>query len=134
MRVGYGIASPAIIEVLQKTREPFNLNSIAQVGALAALSDEAHQRRTKETVDAGRKYLAAEFNRMEVPFVPGAGNFLMVNVGNGRRIFREMLARKVIVRPLVNYGLQEWVRISIGTEEQNQRCISALNQILTSGS
>jgi histidinol-phosphate aminotransferase len=134
LRVGYGIAAPALIEVLQKAREPFNLNSIGQVGALAALSDDAHQRRTKETVDAGRTYLAGEFRRMGVQFVPCAGNFLMVKVDDGPRVFREMLARKVIVRPLVGYGLNEWVRISIGTKEQNEQCISALNQVLTSDS
>lgn len=134
LRIGYGIAPSALIEVLQKTREPFNLNSIGQVGALAALADEEHQRRTKETVDSGRAYMAGEFRRMGVQFVPGVGNFLMVNVGDGPRIFREMLTRKIIVRPLVGYGLNEWVRISIGTMEQNQQCISALNRILTSRS
>ena len=134
LRVGYGIAPPALIEVLQKAREPFNLNSIGQVGALAALGDSAHQLRTKKTVDAGRTYLAGEFHRMGVQFVPGSGNFLMVNVGDGPRVFRGMLSRKVIVRPLVGYGLKEWVRISIGTKEQNEQCISALNQTLTSDS
>jgi histidinol-phosphate aminotransferase len=131
LRAGYGIAPAAVIEVLQKTREPFNLNSIGQIGALAALTDEAHQRRTKETVDAGRVFLTDEFRRLGLQFVPSFGNFLMVNVGDGPRIFREMLARKIIVRPLTGYGLNEWLRISIGTMEQNQQCISALNEILT---
>jgi len=133
-RVGYGIAAPALIEVLQKTRQPFNLNSIGQIGALAALTDLAHQRKTKETVDAGRAYFADQLRRLGAQFLPGAGNFLMVNVGDSGRIFNEMLARKVIVRPLGGYGLNEWVRISIGTEEQNQQCISALNEILTQAS
>jgi histidinol-phosphate aminotransferase len=133
VRVGYGIAPAPLIEVLQKTREPFNLNSIGQVGALAALADDAHQRRTKATVDSGRTYVADELHDMGVQFILGAGNFVMANVGDGSRIFREMLARKVIVRPLVGYGLTEWVRISIGTKEQNQQCIFALQEILTRG-
>jgi len=131
LRVGYGIAPPALIQILQKTREPFNVNTIGQVGALAALHDTEHQQRTKSTVDAGRKYFETEFARMGLEFLPGAGNFLMVKVGDGPAIFREMLRQKVIVRPLVGYGLGEWLRISIGTMEQNQQCISALNQILT---
>jgi histidinol-phosphate aminotransferase len=130
LRIGYGIAPAAVIEILQKTREPFNVNTIGQVGALAALHDYEHQRRTKQTIDAGREYFETEFNRMGLEFLPGAGNFLMVKVGDGPRIFREMLGRKVIVRPLVGYGLTEWLRISIGTMEQNQQCISALNQVL----
>jgi histidinol-phosphate aminotransferase len=64
-------------------------------------------------------------------YIPGVANFLMVNVGDGPRVFKEMLARRVIVRPLVGYGLPEWVRISIGTPEQNEQCISALNDVLT---
>ncbi|MFL6515703.1 MAG: histidinol-phosphate transaminase [Chthoniobacterales bacterium] len=131
LRVGYGIAPAAVIAILQKTREPFNVNTVGQVGALAALHDTKHQQRTKGTVDAGRKYFQAEFDRLRLEYLPGAGNFLMVKVGDGPAIFREMLRQKVIVRPLVGYGLGEWLRISIGTMEQNQQCISALNHILT---
>lgn len=130
LRVGYGIAASSLIEVLQKTREPFNVNSIAQVGAFAALDDQEHQRTTKNTVDAGRAYLAGELGAMGVPFVPGVANFLMVNVGDGPKVFQEMLAQKVIIRPLVGYGLRAWVRISIGTPEQNEKCISALKEVL----
>lgn len=131
LRVGYGIAAEQLIEVLQKTREPFNVNSIAQAGAIAALSDRHHQRLTKETVDSGREVLVGEFRTMGVEFVPGVANFLMVNVGDGPRVFQEMLARKVIIRPLAGYGLRAWVRISVGTREQNEKCISALKEILS---
>ena len=130
VRVGYAMAPAPIIEVLQKAREPFNVSSIAQAGAMAALKDEEHQRRTKETVDAGRAYLEKEFKHFGVEFIPGSANFVMVRVGDGRRTFQEMLARKVIVRPLAGYGLTEWVRISVGTMEQNERCISALKEVL----
>jgi histidinol-phosphate aminotransferase len=131
LRIGYGIAPAALIEILRKTRQPFNVNTIGQVGALAALQDDEHQQRTKRTVDSGREYFKTEFKRMGLEFLPGAGNFLMVKVGDGPGIFREMLAEKVIVRPLAGYGLGEWLRISIGTMEQNQQCISVLNQVLS---
>src|SRR6266487_2523380 len=130
LRIGYGIARADLINVLQKTRQPFNVNVIAHAGALAALADDAHQRETKRVVDAGRAYLQAQFAEMKFKFVPGAANFVMVNVGNGAATFKELLARKIIVRPLKGYKLPEWVRISVGTMEQNRKCIAALKEIL----
>src|SRR5205823_6343096 len=130
LRIGYGIGQTDLINVLQKTRQPFNVNAIAQAGALAALADDAHQRETKRVVDTGRAYLEGQFAEMKLNFVPGAANFVMVNVGNGAATFEELLARKIIVRPLKGYKLSEWVRISVGTMEQNRKCIAALKEIL----
>ncbi len=130
LRIGYGIARRELIEVLQKTRQPFNVNQIAQVGALAALTDEAHQRETQEIVDAGRNYLQEQFREMKLKFVPGAANFVMVNVGDGAVVFKKLLAQKIIVRPLKGYNLPEWVRITVGTMEQNKKCIAALKKVL----
>jgi len=130
LRVGYGIARRELIEVLQKTRQPFNVNQIAQVGALAALADEAHQRKTKRVADQGRVYLEEQFAGMKLRFVPGAANFVMVNVGDGAAVFKKLLAKKIIVRPLKGYNLPEWVRITVGTMEQNKKCIAALNAVL----
>jgi len=130
LRIGYGIAQTDLINVLQKTRQPFNVNAIAHAGALAALADDEHQRETKRVVDAGRAYLEEQFAEMNFKFVPGAANFVMVNVGNGAATFEELLARKIIVRPLKGYKLSEWVRISVGTMEQNRKCIAALKEIL----
>src|SRR5581483_7302449 len=131
LRVGYGIAPNELIKVLQKAREPFNVNSIAQTGALAALADVEHQRLTKRVVDEGRAYLEREFTAMKLRFVPAVANFIMIHVGDGARVFKEMLARKVIVRPLKGYGLAEWLRISVGTMEQNKKCIAALKEVLS---
>ena len=131
LRVGYGMAPAPLIEVLQKTREPFNVNGLGQVAALAALSDDGHKRASKQVNDEGRAWLENELNVMFLQFVPGAGNFIMVNVGDGPAIFRQMLERKIIVRPLRNYGLTPWVRISIGTMEQNRRCLAALRETLS---
>jgi len=130
LRVGYGIARPELIAVLQKTRQPFNVTGIGQVAALAALEDEEHQAHTKRVVDEGRAYLSNELRAMSLQFVPGSGNFVMVNVGEGRAVFQELLARRVIVRPLRGYDLAQWVRISIGTTEQNRKCVAALREVM----
>jgi histidinol-phosphate aminotransferase len=130
LRVGYGIARPELIQVLHKTRQPFNVCGLAQAAALAALQDDDHVRRTKQLTDEGRAYFQNEFAAMGLPFVPSAGNFVLVNVGDGPRIFRALLKRRIIVRGLKGYNLSEWVRISIGTMEQNRRCIAALKEVL----
>jgi histidinol-phosphate aminotransferase len=130
LRIGYAVAAREMIEVLHKTRQPFNVNSIAQAGALAALGDEAHLRETKRIVDEGRAYLQDQFARMRVPFVPGAANFVMVKVGDGCAVFEELLRRKIIVRPLKGYGLSEWVRISVGIMKDNKKLIAALSEVI----
>ena len=131
IRVGYGMAPRPVVEVLQKTRQPFNVNSIGQTGAIAALSDKAHQRKTKEVVDAGRAYLEREFSRLGLKYVPGSANFTMVNVGDGEGVFEALLRRKIIVRPLNGYNLKEWIRISVGTMEQNEKCVKALSEVVS---
>jgi histidinol-phosphate aminotransferase len=130
VRIGYAVAPPEIIQVLHKTRQPFNVNSIAQAGALAALEDDAHLRQTKLVVDEGRAYLQEQFANMQIPFVPAAANFIMVNVDDGCAVFEKLLRRKIIVRPLKGYDLPEWVRISAGTMEENRKLIAALSDIM----
>jgi len=132
LRVGYGIAQPELIEVMHKTRQPFNVNGIGQVGALAALADEEHQGKTKRLVDEGRAFFEKEFAVMKLSFVPSAANFLLVNVGDGLTVFRALLQRKVIVRAMKGYNLPEWVRITIGTMDQNRKCVEALRRVLGS--
>jgi histidinol-phosphate aminotransferase len=130
LRVGYGIAACELIEVLQKTRQPFNVNGIGQIGALAALGDEEYVRRTKALADEGRAFLEQQFQLLKLKFVPSAGNFVFVNVGDGPTVFKNLLARKIIVRPLRGYNLPEWVRITVGTMDQNKKCIAALKEVL----
>ena len=130
LRLGYGVAHPELIKVLQKTREPFNINGLAQAGALAGLADSEHQARTKQTTDEGRKYLEAEFAALALPFVPSVANFILVKVGDGHAIFQALLQKGVIVRALKGYKLPECVRISVGTMEQNRKCIAALREVL----
>ena len=130
LRIGYGIARAELVAALQKTREPFNVNGIAQAAARAALDDIEHQRETKRITDEGRAFLQEQFTAMRLAFVPGKGNFVLVNVGDGGRVFHQMLQRRVIIRALKGYDLAEFVRISIGTMEENRRCIAALREVL----
>jgi histidinol-phosphate aminotransferase len=132
LRIGYGIARPELIQVLQKTRQPFNVSGIAQAAALAGLGDDQHRRETKRLTDKGRAYLQEQFKAMNLPFVPSAANFVLVKVGDGAGTFRKLLGWRIIVRALKGYNLPEWIRISVGTMEQNRKCIAALREILNS--
>ncbi|MDB6138702.1 MAG: hisC [Verrucomicrobiaceae bacterium] len=130
LRIGYGLASKELIEVLQRTRQPFNINSIAQAGALAGILDDEHQAKTKRITDEGRDYLQAEFGKLGLEYIPSFANFVLVKVGDGNKVFKDMMDKGVIVRAMASYKLPEWVRISIGTMPQNQRCIEVLQQVL----
>jgi histidinol-phosphate aminotransferase len=132
LRIGYGLARPELIQVLQKARQPFNVSGLAQAAALAGLADDEHLRETKRITDEGRAYLQAEFAAMNLQFVPSVANFVLVKVGDGAGIFRKLLKRQIIVRALKGYNLPEWIRISVGTMEQNRRCITALREVLPS--
>ena len=130
LRIGYGIGSPELIGVLQKTRQPFNVNGIAQEGALAGLQDDEHQQKTRELTWLGRDYLQAEFAAMGLEFVPSFANFVLVKVGNGTDLFKKMLKLGIIVRDMTSYQLPEWIRVSVGTMPQNERFIKELKKII----
>ncbi len=126
LRIGYGLANPELISALQKTRQPFNANGIAQAGALAGLADEEHQRKTRELTIAGRDWMQAEFAALGLEFVPSFANFVLVRVGDGKAVFQSLLKKGVIVRDMTAYGLPEWIRVSIGTRAQNERFMAEL--------
>jgi histidinol-phosphate aminotransferase len=130
LRIGYGLGNADLINVLQRTRQPFNINSIAQAGALAGLLDEEHQAKTKHITDEGRAYLQQQFTTMGLEFIPSYANFVLVKVGDGNKVFADMVAQGVIIRAMAAYKLPQWVRISIGTMQQNERCIQILKQVL----
>ncbi len=132
LRIGYGLGPVHLIDVLQKCRQPFNANAIAQVGALAGLMDEDHQEKTRLLTDEGRAYLEKTFADMDLEYVPSQANFVLVKVGDGDAVFQAMLKEGVIIRAMRGYKLPEWVRISVGTMEQNQRCMELLGKILGS--
>ncbi len=126
LRIGYGLTTPKIAEVLQKCRQPFNTNAIAQAGALAGLQDDEHQKNTRDLNDEGLAFLHESFEAMKLEFVPSVANFVLVKVGNGDAVFQKMLEKGVIIRAMRGYKLPEWIRISVGTMEQNKRCVQEL--------
>jgi len=131
LRIGYGIAKPEVIDVLQKTRQPFNANGIAQAGALAGILDDEHQQKTRELTWEGRDFLQREFAAMGLEFVPSHANFILVNVGDGKRVFSELMKRGIIIRDMNPYGLPEWIRVSVGTMEQNRRFLEELRPLVS---
>jgi histidinol-phosphate aminotransferase len=130
VRLGYGVGNPEFLEQLEKIRQPFNVNAIAQAGALAALDDDAHAERTRRVTARGLNTYAKAFRKMRLEFVPSSGNFVLVKVGDGQRVFNDLQKQGVIVRPMGSYHLPEWIRISMGTPKQNQRCLEALQTVL----
>ncbi len=130
LRLGYGIAHPEFIAALEKIRQPFNINSLAQAAALAALDDSAHVRKTRQNNFKGRKFLEKALAGMDIEYVPSAANFVLARVGAGKEVFEELQRQGIITRPMGGYQLPEWIRISIGTPAENQRCVKALRQIL----
>jgi histidinol-phosphate aminotransferase len=129
LRIGYGLCSKGVAEVLQKARQPFNTNAIAQAGALAALADGEHMAETKAINREGLAFYEAAFRERGLEFVPSVANFILVKVGEGDRVFRDMLKQGVIIRAMSGYKLPDWVRISIGTPAQNRRCLEVLDAV-----
>ena len=130
LRLGYGIGPPELIASLEKIRQPFNINSIAQAGALAALDDKEHLARTRANNALGLDYLQGTISQLGLPFVPSHANFVLVRVGDGRRVFEELQKRGFITRLMASYQLPEWIRITVGTPEENARCVGALRSVL----
>ncbi len=130
LRIGYGITSAGLAAVLEKPRQPFNTNRMAQAAALAALDDRAYIRRSRKTYREGARQLISCFERLGLEYIPPAANFVLLKVGDGDAVFGELQKLGLIVRPMAGYGLPEWIRISIGTEEENERCIRALCGVL----
>ena len=133
LRIGYGLAAAEIIEVLQKARQPFNANGIAQAGALAGLRYQAHMDATRRVTREGRDLFQAEFLEMNLEFVPSHANFVLVRVGDGKKVFDALLRRGLIVRAMGSYGLPEWIRVSVGTMPQNKAFIAALRELDAEG-
>ncbi|HEX3798598.1 MAG TPA: histidinol-phosphate transaminase [Verrucomicrobiae bacterium] len=130
LRLGYGIAQPELIAALEKIRQPFNINSVAQAGALAALDDTAHVEKTRTNNSEGLKFIATALQQMRLEIIPSSANFILARVGEGVKVFNELQKLGVIVRPLAGYQLPEWIRISIGSAQENARCVMALKKIL----
>ncbi len=134
LRVGYGVADPDCVALLNRIRAPFNVNSLAQAAARAALEDDAHILECLRMIEAGRHYLYDEFSSLGLKFPPSRANFILVDVGrNAVDIYQRLLKEGVIVRPMTSFGMESALRISIGTPEENRRLMKALRKVLGEG-
>jgi len=124
------VAQKDCIALMQRVRQPFNVNSIALAGALAAVADTGHIRKTKGLTRTGLAYFEKEFRRLKLEFVPSCANFILVKVGDGNKVFRALQARGVIVRPMGAYKLPDWIRVTVGLPTENRRFIAELTDIL----
>ncbi len=131
LRIGYAIAPAAVIADLNRVREPFNVNAAAQAAAIAALEDSDHLTRSRTLAERGRNQLAAGFERMGLKAVPTEANFCFVDLKtDSKRIFEALLRRGVIVRSGDIFGYPTYIRVTCGTEEQNERFLEALEEVL----
>jgi len=130
IRVGYAVARPDLVEMLNHVRQPFNVTSLAQVAVVAAMDDKAHIARTLEVHAEGMTYLEREFRRLGIAYVPSHANFLLAEVGSGGAVYDQLLRKGVIVRPMGGYGYPHHVRISVGLPAENRRLVSALAEVL----
>src|SRR5687767_8628527 len=135
LRVGYGIADADAISLMNRIRQPFNVNSLAQAAALAALEDESHILECVRMIEAGRHYLYDEFKALGLKYVPARANFILVDVGrSAAEIYQKLLLQGVIVRPMTSFGMESALRVTVGTPEENRRLIKALKTVLGSKS
>ena len=132
LRIGYGIGAKDVVALMQRVRQPFNVNAPAQWAALAALGDAEHVQRSLETNQQGMKYLQRGFARLGLSYVPSQANFILVRVGNGSEIFQRLLQQGVIVRPMVGYKFPDHIRVTVGTMAENQKLIGALERLIKS--
>jgi histidinol-phosphate aminotransferase len=130
LRIGYGVGPALLTDALERIRQPFNVNALALVGALAALDDTDHVQRTLAANREGMAYLVEAFGRLGLAHVPSAANFVLVRVGDGARVYDALLRRGVIVRPMGVYGFPEHVRITVGTPAENARVVDALAAVV----
>ncbi len=130
LRIGYALAPKEGVNLLHRVRQPFNVNAMAQAAALAALADDAFVEQTRTIIADGLRDVCAEFERMGLAYIPSVTNFVLVKVGNGKKVFEAMQRRRVIVRPVDVYNLPEYVRITIGTAQENQRMLEAFRAVM----
>jgi histidinol-phosphate aminotransferase len=136
LRIGFAIAQPELTDLLNRLRQPFNVNSLAQAAAVAALNDRAFLEESASVNARGYRRLTEAFDQLGLAYVPSYGNFVMVRVGDddaaGARVNLALLKQGVIVRPVGNYGLPQWLRITIGLPAENEAFIAALEKSLAS--
>jgi histidinol-phosphate aminotransferase len=133
LRIGFAVAAPEVADLMNRVRQPFNVNQLALVAAVAAVNDDGFLRRSRETNTAGLRQLEEGFRRLGLEFIPSFGNFVTVRVGDARRVYADLLAKGVIVRPIAGYGLPEHLRVTVGLPAQNARFLEALEGAMRKG-
>ena len=130
LRVGFGLAQAELTDLMNRVRQPFNVSSVAQVAAVAALDDAEFLQRSYELNRDGLALLQSAFARMGLEFVPSHGNFVLVRVGDAAAVYEGLLRAGIIVRPVANYALPEWLRVTVGLPEENRAFLAALSRVL----
>ena len=130
LRIGYGIARPEIIDILNRLREPFNVNSIAQAAAVAVLADQPYYKKIARDVEVERRYLYRSLTGLNVKYEESCTNFILINVGgDSTKIATALLKKGVIIRDMSVWGLKGYIRVSIGSASENKRFIKTLHQL-----
>ena len=132
LRIGYGIARPEVVDILNRVREPFNVDSLAQAAALACLKDGAYYRRIARETEKEKQGLYRALDKLGRPFVKSATNFVLVDVGQGTPVAEKLLRKGVIVRDMKFWGLENFIRVTIGKKEENRKFIKALLEVASS--
>lgn len=131
LRIGYACGDKELISYMNRVREPFNVNTLAQFAALGAIDDEEHIHKTKEITKKGFEYLYSELDKIGMEYVKSYGNFILIKTPiKGNEFYNLLLKEGVIVRPVAGYGLPEYVRVTVGTELENKRFISSTKRVL----
>lgn len=134
LRVGYGLSSEAVADMLNRVRQPFNVNSVALAAACAALEDSTHIARSVRVNAEGMRQVVTGLKELGLGHVPSVGNFVCVDMGRpATSTYEALLGKGVIVRPIANYGMPNHLRVTIGTREENDRFLDALKAVTTSG-
>jgi len=131
LRLGYGISNPEVIGYMERTREPFNVNLLAQAAGAAAIDDKAFLKKTLSHVDKEKEFLYSAFRKMKLNYVKSATNFILVDTGiDCKKVFNELLKRGVIVRDMKVWGLDTYIRVTIGTRGEDEKFVEALKSVL----
>jgi histidinol-phosphate aminotransferase len=130
VRLGYGVGPAPLIRALEQARQPFNLNLLAQVAGTAALGDQEFVARNRELCRQGKAEFESACTKLKLRFIPAHANFILIEVGDGAAVAKKLQLEGVITRPMGGYGLGQYLRISFGSTEENERCLSALARVI----
>jgi histidinol-phosphate aminotransferase len=130
LRIGYGVASPSVADMMNRVRQPFNVNSVAQAAAIASLNDDDFVARSYALNRAGMLQLTQAFNKLGLSYIPSFGNFVSLRIDNASEVYQQLLKQGVIVRPIANYEMPDYLRVSIGLFDENARFLEVLESIL----